>query len=327
MLTVVTVLWGMSFPLVKRWLNAAADAGCPGGDVGAILTLIAVRTVLALALLAVFQPSLFGGPTRREHATGLLIGTVNTLGFGLQVWGLTATSPALSAFITSLGSAWVPLLGLALFGQRVLGVTWSGLALALAGAAVLCGLASNTGWTLDPGELVTLACSFVFAVLIVMLDRLGRHVRPGHLTVGFLTATGVPALGLAVAWAATQGGVGLWLRWTWAMVSRPEIQVDLALLTVCCTVLAFHWMTTYQPRVSASRAALIYLFEPVFAATCSILWRMEDLTARLVMGGVLILGGNLLVELPGWFRGRRPDGGRESSPSAATTAVRPGEPQ
>jgi drug/metabolite transporter (DMT)-like permease len=76
------------------------------------------------------------------------------------------------------------------------------------------------------------------------------------------------------------------------------------MLTVFCSVLAFHWMMTYQPRVAAARAALIYLLEPVFASCFSILWGLDDLTLRLLLGGGLIMGGNLLVELPGWLKSR-----------------------
>ena len=43
----------------------------------------------------------------------------------------------------------------------------------------------------------------------------------------------------------------------------PPMQAAAILLP---TVLSFHWMNTYQPRVTAVRAALIYLLEPVFAA-------------------------------------------------------------
>ena len=63
-------------------------------------------------------------------------------------------------------------------------------------------------------------------------------------------------------------------------------------------------MTTYQPRVSATRAALIYLLEPVFGSLFSLAWGHDELTARLVIGGALILGGNLIVEVPGWLRER-----------------------
>ena len=61
-------------------------------------------------------------------------------------------------------------------------------------------------------------------------------------------------------------------------------------------------MNVYQPQISANRAALIYLLEPVFAAMFSVALGHESFTLYLFIGGSLILGGNLLVELPGWLR-------------------------
>ena len=86
------------------------------------------------------------------------------------------------------------------------------------------------------------------------------------------------------------------------MLARPAVLRDLALLVLLPTVLAFHWMNRYQPRVSAGRAALIYLLEPVFAAAFSVMWGHDELTGRLFLGGGLILAGNLLIEVPYWLR-------------------------
>src|SRR5262249_41367739 len=143
--------------------------------------------------LAIFQPQLFLRPSWHEHAIGALIGTFNFLGFGLQVWGLNFTTPALSAFFTSLGSAWVPLLVFVFFRVAVGPLALVGLSVAIAGAGVLAKIDGESGWQLGWGEQLNLFASVIFAVLIVLLDRFGKHVRPGHLTVGFLTATGVPA--------------------------------------------------------------------------------------------------------------------------------------
>jgi drug/metabolite transporter (DMT)-like permease len=71
-------------------------------------------------------------------------------------------------------------------------------------------------------------------------------------------------------------------------------------------------MNVYQPRISASRAALIYLLEPLFAALFSLAWGHDQLTRYLVYGGVLILAGNIVAELPSWIRERR----REAAQSA-----------
>lgn len=126
---------------------------------------------------------------------------------------------------------------------------------------------------------------------------------PGGAVIASLTI--IALRGVATAWGA---GTGAWWAWTASMVQSPPILRDFLLLTVFCTVLAFHWMSVYQPQLTASRAALIYLLEPVFGAAFSIVRGHDPLTARLLLGGTLILGGNLLVELPAWLREVRKKG-------------------
>ena len=137
-----------------------------------------------------------------------------------------------------------------------------------------------------------------------MLDRLGRKTPSGHLSIALLAGSGFPSLCAAMLWSLVSPEGAAWPGWTLDMLRRPEMQVDLLLLTIFPTVLSMHWMSVYQPRVPASRAALIYLLEPVFGAALSIAWGHDHLSAALVAGGGLILGGNLLVELPGWLRER-----------------------
>src|SRR5262249_21755819 len=66
--------------------------------------------------------------------------------------------------------------------------------------------------------------------------------------------------------------------------------------------LSFLVMITYQPLVPASQAALIYLLESVFSSLVSVVAGYDSLTLPLIVGGALILLGNLLVELPRMLR-------------------------
>ncbi len=300
MLVVVTLLWGLSFAWMKNWQEAAQ--GAPGGPLLASLTLIALRMPLAMLVLAAWQPRLFTASTRREHAAGALVAVPFTAGFVLQVWGLNWTTPALSAFVTSLCSAWAPLLAWACLGVSVGRLNLLGLAVALAGTAVL-GLKLDEGWSVGPGEALTLLASLLFALELLLLDRLGRRVNSAHMTAGFLGTCAV--LSAAAAAVVASGGPGLpaWADWVADMLSRPAVLRDLALMTLLPTVLAFHWMNVYQPRVPVSRAALIYLLEPVFSAAFSLWWEHDRVTAPLLLGGGLVLAGNLLVELPRWLGG------------------------
>jgi drug/metabolite transporter (DMT)-like permease len=299
MLVVACLCWAAFFSLCKNWQEAAQD--CPGGDLVASLTLLGIRTVIALAAFAVLKPRLFLRPTRHELAVGLFLGTLNGLGNIFQVWGLASTSPALSGFFTSLASLWVPVLALLCFRLPVARATWTGMILGIGGLAVL-GINPDTPWGLGFGDGLTVLSSFAFGLFILSLDRLGRSVNSAHLTLILIAVTGLPTLFLAVAVAAWQGQLVPWLTWLGEVLRQPAVLSDVLLLTLLSTVLATHLMSTYQPRVPASRAALIYLLEPVFAALLSILLGHDAVSGRLLLGGALILGGNALVELPLWLR-------------------------
>jgi drug/metabolite transporter (DMT)-like permease len=305
MLMAACLCWAAFFSLAKNWQQAAH--ACPGGELVASLTLLGVRTVLALSIFAVWKPRLFFRPGGRELAVGVFLGMLNCLGNILQVWGLASTSPALSGFFTSLASLWVPILALVCFRLPVAGATWAGMALGIVGLAVL-GINQEASWGLSFGDGLTVLSSFAYAWFILALDRLGRTVNSSHLTLVLIAATGLPTLVLAVAVASVQGQLFAWLTWLGEILRQPAVMRDLVLLTLLCTILATHLMSTYQPRVPASRAALIYLVEPVFAAILSVVVGHDSVTGRLLLGGALILSGNALVELPLWFRSLR---GRE----------------
>ncbi|MBY0230633.1 MAG: EamA family transporter [Gemmataceae bacterium] len=298
MLVLVAALWGTSFSWTKTWQVAAE--GAPGGDLLSSLTLIGVRMALALVLLALWQPHLFTRPRLAEHAAGAAIGAVFFAGFLLQTWGLAQTTPALSAFLTALASAWVPLLCL-LVGVRVPLRTLLGLAVAVAGCAVMV-----PDWTPRHGEWLTAIASVLFAVEMLLLDRLGKKLEPAHFTPAFFATLSL--CGLLGGAAAACAGPGLvpWASWTGGMLSRGDSLQAVLLLAFLPTVLAFHWMNRFQPQVEPAQAALIYLLEPIFSAVVSVIAGHDAMTYPLVIGGLLVVLGNVVVVLGDTGSAREP---------------------
>jgi drug/metabolite transporter (DMT)-like permease len=310
MLAVATVVWGLSFPLIKDWMQAADAQGFPGGPPQAALTLIAVRMLAGALVISLLFPRLFLRISALEFLVGFSVGVMNSFASLLQVWGMQETSPALSAFFTSLGSPLVPVLSFLLFRTAAPRLTLVGLMVGTAGVFVLSrhDLAQSEAVVFRQGDLLTLLAAFLFAVVIICLSHWGKHARAGHLVLGMLMGGGVPAVLLSVGMSLTVPACAGWWPAVIEMFQSPHILVDVTLLILLPTVTGAYCMTTYQPQVLASRAALIYLLEPVFGALASLAWGHDQLSISLVAGGVLIVGGNFLAELPGIMRSKNVEG-------------------
>jgi drug/metabolite transporter (DMT)-like permease len=302
MLLVACMCWATFFTLCKDWLLAAQD--CPAGPLVASLTLLGLRTVLALLVCSLIKPRLFLKLSRHDIAVGLLLGALTCLGNILQVWGLASTSPALSGFFTSLASLWVPILACVCFRLPITRATGVAILLGIGGLAIL-GIDPTAPAGISFGDGLTVLSSFAFAMFIVLLDRLGRSINSAHLTLLLIAVTGLPALILAVIVAGWHGALRAWLTWLAESSLRPAVIRDVLLMTALSTLLATYLMSTYQPRVPASRAALLYLLEPVFAALLSIAAGHDTANGRLLLGGALILSANALVEFRVWIRRMR----------------------
>ena len=81
------------------------------------------------------------------------------------------------------------------------------------------------------------------------------------------------------------------------LVTAPGALVNALLLTILTTFGAYGLLNIYQPRVDPTRAALIYLVEPILAAIYSWIFAGERLTLIAIAGAALILLANGFVEL------------------------------
>jgi drug/metabolite transporter (DMT)-like permease len=247
---------------------------------------LAVRFLIGGAVLGVLGRGRTATPG--ELRDGSAAGAMLLVGYVVQTVGLQYTSPSTSAFITYLLVVFVPLISLVVLRRRPHPLTLVGLALAVAGLVLLTGGADTS---FGRGEALTVVCAIAFAAHIVFLGEVaGRHdaIR--------LTCVQVTTVGLAcLAASLVTGGLGMGAGALGAA----------AFTGVFATAVAFFAMVWAQRIVSPSRAALILLLEPVFAALLA--WATGDgLTASALAGGGLILAAVVVAEvLPPWLDARR----------------------
>jgi drug/metabolite transporter (DMT)-like permease len=282
-LLVLTLAWGTTFHFVKGVLAVAS----PGAFL--VARYAAAALPLALVRLAV----------RARRSPGLwrdggVLGLLGLAGFVLQTIGLRYTTPARSAFLTGLSVLVVPFVARFALGRAVRAASWMGVALAVAGLALLTrpfgeGIAAEVRL----GDALTAACALAFALQIVLTSEWS----PRHDLAPFVLAQ--VAAGLA--------GALLLLPLEAVLVDPaglPRLAATALFTGVPMTAGAFFVMAWAQRRTTAVRAALIFSLEPVSAALFSHFYGGEPLSGLDWAGGALVVAGVVVGEAGGAL-GRR----------------------
>jgi drug/metabolite transporter (DMT)-like permease len=240
------------------------------------LPFLAVRFLIGAAVLAVVarrRPR-----TERELRHGMIAGTALLVGYVAQTVGLQYTTAATSAFITYMLVVFVPLLSYAVTRERPHALVIAGVALAVVGLGLLTG-GADVGF--GRGEVLTLGCAVAFGIHLMFPGEVAARHDPIRLTTVQLATVG----GACLAPAAVQG----------LALDAPALGAA-AFTGVFATAVSFLAMVWAQRIVSPSRAALILLLEPVFAALLSAVTG-ESITATSALGGALILLAVVVAEV------------------------------
>jgi drug/metabolite transporter (DMT)-like permease len=265
-LLATTLAWGLSFPMIK---GALADAPP--------FAFLALRFPLALPLLWVLMR--FRRPARAAVLPGIVLGLALGASFYSQTLGLETTTPTRSAFITGLSVILVPIL-YPLFTRRLPG-RWpaTGAVIATAGLYLLT---DPGGGGINRGDWITLGCAVGYALYIILLEIYSRrHPYRDLILVQLLLASVIflpPAL--------IQGGtVHVRSGLVWGLLTTGPI-----------LALTLYLQNRFQKDTTATRAAVIFSGEPVFAAMFSYVITGETLNPLQWGGALLILIGILAAE-------------------------------
>jgi drug/metabolite transporter (DMT)-like permease len=288
-----TMVWGSSF----TWAKASGDAinrisGAGAGAMVGPLLLMGVRFILGGVLWMILFPRARRGWSWPSVGRGAILGLLLGCGLILQVLGLDRTTEAVSAFLTSLTILWVP--ALMTVWMRKPPSVWYCLGVGLAGWGIwLMTGAMPTGF--GAGERLGLACSIAFSFHIIVLNVLVPRDSPGRITGAQLLVAGFLAMGFCLCVPAGRQAAAPAQFWT--ILRDPAVCSNLLLLIAFPTIISFGIMSYFQPRVEPTRATLIYLLEPIFAAGYAWITIGRGLGASELLGAGLILAANGVVEV------------------------------
>jgi drug/metabolite transporter (DMT)-like permease len=268
-LLAVTAVWGVTFVQVKD-----AVALYP------LFAFLAIRFAIATLTLAVPGTRRVRSLGRAGIGAGALLGLLLAAGYVLQTAGLERTTVSSTGFVTGMYVVLTPLLALALFRSRIAPAAWAGVGVSTAGLALLSGVHGGS----TAGDLLVLAGAAVYSLQIVLMERFA----PRYDALGFtLVEMAAACSGLLVVTLA-RGELGVPRGWT--------VWSALLVTGVFASALAFLVQTWAQRRTSATRTALAFTMEPVFAAFFGITLAGDRLGALGWTGCAAIMAGIVLAE-------------------------------
>jgi drug/metabolite transporter (DMT)-like permease len=290
-LSVVTVIWGITF----SWMKEAQDAGRallgPGHATETIALYMGLRFGLAALVLGLL-PRARRRCDARAWSGGFVLGFLLFAGFLVQMLGLEEITPAVSAFLTSLYVLFTAALTAWIARARPGIALLAGALLATLGAGLIRG---RPEIDLRTGELLTVASALVFAVHILATDKVTRSCDA-------LAATLTTFVWVALFSGVTYGlvqllGAGSDRQHLGELLGARAFLEPLLLGALFATVIALSLMNVFQKQIDPLRAAIVYAIEPIWALVFGV-WRGHDqLTSWLWVGGGLLLAGNLVAEL------------------------------
>jgi drug/metabolite transporter (DMT)-like permease len=240
------------------------------------------RMTIAAVVLAVpfIRQARRWTPTARA---GIPWGIAGGLSFGLNLGllntALLLTSAATATLLDNTAPIWVGIGAMLVFGERLKPRYWAGLALALTGAAVVTGFNPAAGFVPNRGDAIAFGGATFYAIYLLVTQR-GRRNLDSLSYLWLAAATSAVALMLA----------SLLLRLPLLGYSPRTYAALLAvgLLSQTGGWLCINYALGYLP---ASTAVIVLLGQPVVTGLLSIPLLGEMLTARQVVGGLVVLTG------------------------------------
>lgn len=213
---------------------------------------------------------------------GAILGVFFFLGFIHQTMGMMTTTASKSAFITGTNVVIVPIIAFFIFRRRLSKQEVIGAVMALAGLAVLT-LEIQGG--VNVGDLLILACAAAFAFQIFFTTVFMKDESAIEITIVQILA----CTALATVGALLEG----------APLPQPNSasMMPILYLAIFSTTITTLTQAYGQKTTSETRSAIFLSTEALWGTLFSFLFLGEEMTIRIIVGGLIIFTAILVSEI------------------------------
>jgi drug/metabolite transporter (DMT)-like permease len=282
LLLLVAASWGSTYLVAKELVTP-----------GSVVALLALRMLLAAAVMTAIVTARRNRVTTAELRVGLILGVLLAAVFAFETFGIAHTSATNAGLIISLTIVFTPILESATSGRRLPGRFFLAALVAVAGVALLAGNGALRPPSL--GDLLVLVAAIVRAVHVTSMHRLSAikpsATRPSaDRPMDSLHLTTVQLATCAALFTVTSLFYGDSVPQYLARLD-PRSGLLFLYLVLVCTVFAFFVQTWAVRRTSPSRVSLLLGTEPIWAAIIGIAIAHDSVGPAGYCGIALILAG------------------------------------
>jgi drug/metabolite transporter (DMT)-like permease len=200
--------------------------------------------------------------------------------------GLKSIPASRGALLVGLNPTIVMLASAIFLNERITGRKLIGILISLLGVAVVIsrGKLVELFSSLEVGDLFMLGCPVTWAIYTLAGREALKYTTPLQ----------------ASTWASLSGAVMLLMftgTETYPATVSPSVWIALAYLGIIGTVVAFVWYYEGIRKIGATQTAIFTNLIPVFAVILSVIILQEKVSWYTWLGGALVIGGVLFVNL------------------------------
>ncbi|WP_316832086.1 DMT family transporter [Pedobacter aquatilis] len=272
LLIVGTAFWGISFSVTKLSISNHEAS-----------LFLFYRFLGATLILSIVFFKKLKSLNWKNAVSGAILAIPLMISIGLQTQGIKLTSASQSAFLAGTTVVIVPVLKMVFFRKLPQMKIWIAAILSLIGLFII---SVKNDFSINAGDFLTIAGAFGFAYYLIKVEQQSAKTD--------IIATIVPMFATCALFT-----------FVIVCVKAPATMLPLDntfwIGVVFCSFFSTAYMYSIsniaQKYISAERIAVIYLLEPVFGALAAASLIGEELSWRLLVGGLFIFIGMGISEL------------------------------
>jgi len=268
----IVIIWGSTFAIIKGILDQILP-----------LTFLAYRFFLAAFVLSVIFWKRLKNIDNIILRKGWLIGIFLFLGYTFQTVGLKYTTATKTGFITGLSVVLVPVISYFFIKEKINRNSVIGVIFAVIG---LWFLNYNSKFSFNFGDFLVLLGAVSFAMHIISVGLYAKKVDYVPLVIVQLATVFVLCLLMAIIFERPALHLSYSFNIWWAII----------LTGVFATALAFYMQNRFQRYSTATKTAIIFSGEPIFAAVFAYFLLGEKVGLIAWAGGLLIIFGMIVSQ-------------------------------